>query len=121
MKLSIAAAAAVFMLFSPAFAQSGDVNGATLGQSQPGVNAGVPYPNRAAPYDPAPEATERTAPVENDGGKVQGAAAPKRHKNASKKSASSKKSAETSAKKTAAAKDQVTPTNPPSPGASTPH
>jgi hypothetical protein len=115
MKLSIVAVTTVFALSSPAFAQngsSGGLNGGTLGLSQQGVNAGVPYPNPAA-ADPAPEATERTAPVEIDGGKVQPAATPKPHKKSSKKSGG--------VKKTAAAKDKIIPTNQPSPGASSPH
>jgi hypothetical protein len=112
MKLSIAAVAAVFVLSSPALAQRLN-GGEMLGQSQPGATAGVPYPNPAAMDDPAPAAAERTAPVESGGAKVQGAATPKPHKKSSKKSAS--------AKTTAAAKDKVTPTNSPSPGASTPH
>jgi hypothetical protein len=112
MKLSIAAVAAVFVLCSPALAQQLN-GGETLGQSQLGTTAGVPYPNRAATDDPTPEATERTAPVESGDAKVQGAAAPKPHKKASKKPAS--------AGKTATAKDKVTPTNSPAPGASSPH
>jgi hypothetical protein len=59
MKLAIAAVAAVLALSSPAFAQTGTsdrLNGTTLGQSQNGFSAGVPYPNPAA-TDPTPEAT----------------------------------------------------------------
>ena len=88
MKLSIVAVAAVFALSSPAFAQMGTsdgLNGATLGQSQPGVNAGVPY-HDTTPADPTPEAadnppaaTDRT-PVARSSAKQQGAAAPKHHK-----------------------------------------
>jgi hypothetical protein len=80
MKLSIAALAAMFVLSSPAFAQS-DLNGATLGRSQPGVNAGVPYPNTTATDNPSPAATERTAPVSSSVAKQQGAASQKHHKN----------------------------------------
>jgi len=61
MKLSIVAVAAVFALSSPALAQSGSSdNGLSLGTSQPGVNAGVPYPNprRRIP----PQETDNPAP-----------------------------------------------------------
>lgn len=83
MKVSIAAVAVVFALSSPAFAQTGSsdgLNGATLGQSQPGVNAGVPYPNTTATDNPNPAATDRTAPVDSSGAKAKGAAAPKHRK-----------------------------------------
>jgi hypothetical protein len=84
MRLSIVVVAAAFALSGPAFAQS-DLNGATLGQSQPGVNAGVPYPNTTATDNPAPAATERTAPLENSGGAKQpGATTQKHHKNSGK-------------------------------------
>ena len=113
MKLSIVAVATVFALSSPAFAQD-HLNGSTLGQSQPGYNAGVPYPNPAAVDDPEPAAPEpeRAAPVDASSAKVQGAATPKPRKKTSK-----------SAKKAVAAKDKVTvtPTNSPSPGAASPH
>jgi hypothetical protein len=79
MKLSIAAVAAVFVLCSPALAQS-DLNGATLGRSQPGVNAGVPYPNTTATDNPSPAVTERTAPVSSSPAKQRGAASQKHHK-----------------------------------------
>jgi hypothetical protein len=51
MKLYMIAMAAMFGLSSPAFSQNtaqdpeSSLNGATLGKSMPGVNAGVPYPN----------------------------------------------------------------------------
>jgi len=89
MKLSIVAVAAVFALSGPAFAQNGSLgglNGGTLGLSQPGVNAGVPYPNPAADPipeatdDPAPTATDRTAPVARSSVKGQNASPPKRRK-----------------------------------------
>lgn len=80
MKLSIVAAATVFALSGPAFAGSDGLNGSTLGQSQPGVNAGVPYPNPAA-ADPAPAETERPAPVASSSVKEQGAAPRKHRKN----------------------------------------
>jgi hypothetical protein len=112
MKLSIVAVAALFALSGPAFAQRLN-GGGMLGQSQPGSNAGVPYPNPAAEDDPRPEATERTAPVEDGGAKQQAAAPPKAHKKSGKKTGG--------ARKTAAAKDKVTPTNSPSPDASSPH
>jgi hypothetical protein len=111
MKRSFVAVAAVFVLSSPALAQ-GDM----LGRSQPGVNAGVPYPNPAARDDPSPEATERTAPDDSSAAKPQGAAPTKPHKNSSKTSGM-----KVSAKKTVPSKDKVTPTNSPSPGASPPH
>ncbi len=87
MKLSIVAAATVFALSGPAFAGSDGLNGSTLGQSQPGVNAGVPYPNPAAAdpapaeTEPAPAATERPAPVASSSVKEQGAAPRKHRKN----------------------------------------
>ena len=115
MKLSIAAVATVFALSSPAFAQD-HLNGSTLGQSQPGYNSGVPYPNPAAVDDPVPAAPDaapdRAAPVDAGSAKVQGAATPKPRKKSSK-----------SAKKAVPAKDKVTvtPTNSPSPGAASPH
>jgi hypothetical protein len=55
MKLYMIAMAAVFGLSSPAFSQNtaqddeSSLNGATLGKSMPGVNAGVPYPSSARP------------------------------------------------------------------------
>jgi len=104
MKLSIVAVAAALALSGPAFAQQ--LNGSTLGQSQPGVNAGVPYPNTTATDNPAPETTERAAPVENGGAKVQGEAGPKPRKTSGKRSAM-----KASARKTAPAKDKVTPPN----------
>jgi hypothetical protein len=122
MKLSIVAVATVFALSSPALAQngsSGGLNGGTLGLSQPGVNAGVPYPNPAAADptpeatdEPAPAATDRTAPVASSSVKQQGAAPPK-HRKDSAMSASRKKPPAQSAQ--AAAKPA-----PPSPGASSP-
>jgi hypothetical protein len=115
MKLSFVAMAAVVALSGPAFAQRLN-GGATLGQSQPGATAGVPYPNPAATGEPNPEATERTAPDEGSGAKPQGAAPPKTHKNSSKTSGM-----KISARKTVPSKDKVTPTNSPSPGASSPH
>ena len=53
MKLYMIAMAAMFGLSSPAFSQNtaqddeSSLNGATLGKSMPGVNAGVPYPSSA--------------------------------------------------------------------------
>jgi hypothetical protein len=67
MKLYIIAMAAVFGLSSPALSQNrvqddeSSLNGATLGKSMPGVNAGVPYHSSAAP------------PVSNSGAKHRGA------------------------------------------------
>jgi hypothetical protein len=55
MKLYMIAMAATFGLSSPAFSQNtaqdpeSSLNGATLGKSMPGVNAGVPYPSSATP------------------------------------------------------------------------
>ena len=122
MKLSIVAVAAVFALSSPAFAQMGTsdgLNGATLGQSQPGFSAGVPYHDTTA-ADPTPEATDnppaatdRTAPVARSSEKQQGAAAPKHHKDSA---ARKKPPAPSGASAQATAKPA-----PPSPGASSPH
>jgi hypothetical protein len=117
MKVSILAVAAVIALAGPAFAQQ--LNGATLGQSQPGTNAGVPYPNPAtadpapAEPDPTPAATERTAPVAGSSVKQQAATPPKHHK---KKTAAKKPPAPSAASTEAAAKPA-----PASPGASPPH
>jgi hypothetical protein len=126
MKLSIVAAATVFALSSPAFAQngsSGGLNGGTLGLSQNGVNSGVPYPNPAA-ADPTPEAadnptpaaTEITAPVASSGTKEQGAATPKHRKDSGMSASRKKPAAQSGASAQAAAKPA-----PPSPGASSPH
>jgi hypothetical protein len=55
MKLHMIAMAAVFGLSSPALSQNSvqddesSLNGATLGKSMPGVNAGVPYRSSATP------------------------------------------------------------------------
>jgi hypothetical protein len=55
MKLYIIAVAGVFGLSSPALSQNrvqddeSSLNGATLGKSMPGVNAGVPYRSSATP------------------------------------------------------------------------
>jgi hypothetical protein len=114
MKRSFVAIAAVFALSGPVFAQHLN-GGGTLGQSQPGATAGVPYPNPAASDDPGPEATERAAPDESSDAKPQAAAPPKPHKDSSKTSGM-----KVSAKKTVPSKDKVTPTNSPSPGASPP-
>ena len=117
MKLSIMAAAAVFALSSAAFAQngsSGGLNGGTLGLSQPGVNSGVPYPNPAT-ADPAPEETERTAPVSSSGANVPDAATPKASKKSAKVSHKKKAPTQSGASTQAAVKPA-----PPSPGASPP-
>jgi hypothetical protein len=94
MKLSIVAAATVFALSSAGFAQTSDgLNGSTLGQSQPGVNAGVPYPSTTATDNPAPKAAERTAPAAGSEAKPDGATAPKhsKHRENSAMKAASKK------------------------------
>jgi hypothetical protein len=127
MKLSIVAAATVFALSSPAFAQTGTsdgLNGTTLGQSQNGFSAGVPYPNPAARDDPTPEAadnptpaaTDRPAPVASSGTKEQGAATPKHRKDSGMSASRKKPAAQSGASAQAAAKPA-----PPSPGASSPH
>jgi hypothetical protein len=125
MKLSIVAVAAVFALSGPAFAQIGTsdgLNGATLGQSQPGVNAGVPY-HDTAPADPTPEAadnppaaTDRTTPVARGSVKQQSAATPKHRKDSGMQAGSKKTPAPPGASAQATAK-----LAPPSPGASSPH
>jgi hypothetical protein len=72
MKLSVLAAATMFVLSGTALAQTGDNNGLSLGKSAPGSNAGVPYPN--------PATTDRSAPVAGGGTKQPSAPAPKHHK-----------------------------------------
>jgi hypothetical protein len=126
MKLSIVAVATVLALSSSAFAQTGTsdgLNGATLGQSQNGVSAGVPYPNPAA-ADPAPEAThnptaaatDRTAPVASSTVKEQGTGTPKHRKDSGSSAARKKSPAQSEASAQAAAKPA-----PPSPDASSRH
>ena len=126
MKLAIAAVATVLALSSPAFAQTGrsdGLNGTTLGQSQNGFSAGVPYPNPAATdptpeatHNPAPAATDRTAPVASNGVKEQGARTPKHRKDSGTSASRKKPAAQSGASAQAAAKPA-----PPSPGASSPH
>jgi hypothetical protein len=113
MKLSIVAVAALLALSGPTLAQRLN-GGGILGGSQPGTNAGVPYPNTTTD-GPEPQATERPAAVERSDPKPQVAPA-KHQKNSGKKSGT-----KVSAKKTVPPKDKVTPTNGPSPGASPPH
>ena len=115
MKLSVVAAVALLALSGPALAQRLN-GGGTLGGSQPGTNAGVPYPNNMTTDEPETEATERPAPVESNEAKPPAVAPAKHPKNSAKKSAT-----KASAKKTAPAKDQITPASAPSPGASSPH
>lgn len=124
MKLAVVAVATVFALSNPAFAQTGTsdgLNGTTLGQSQNGFSAGVPYPNPAATdptpeATPAPAATDRTAPVASSSVKEQGAGTPKHRKDSGTSASRKKPPTQSGASAQAAAKPA-----PPAPGASSPH